>query len=101
MLLHQSRQIQPGNFAINHSPVTADHDTVGAVGPTQDQRCQRIARTRKTRFVQLEEGEIRLLAHGNPSDIATPKTSGRTRGRPTQNILMADLPCAIPKPLNL
>jgi len=59
---HQFGEVKPGDFAILHSPATADHHPVGAMRAAQDQRRQRIAAAGKARFVECEQRQIGLRA---------------------------------------
>uniref|UniRef100_A0A1I8ASN4 Na_Ca_ex domain-containing protein n=1 Tax=Steinernema glaseri TaxID=37863 RepID=A0A1I8ASN4_9BILA len=80
----------PFDLAIDHSPPAADHHPVGPVGTAQQQGRERIMAAGKTQFIQLEQGQIGLLAHGQLADVVAPQQLRRTSCGPAQHALGGD-----------
>jgi simple sugar transport system substrate-binding protein len=61
----QIGHVETGDGAVDDGPFPRYHHAIGAMGAAQHQRRQRIAMTRKTKLIELEQREIGSLADGD------------------------------------
>ena len=98
---HQGRQVEIDDLPAGDPPRAADHYAVGAMGAAKDEGGKRVARPRKARLVQLEQGQIGLLAGRDPSDVVAPEARRRAGGRPVQHVQVPDPGGAVAQALYL
>lgn len=78
---HESGKVQPFDLAVPHFPLASDHDAVRSVGTAQQQGGNRIMATGKSQFIELEQGEVSLLADRQFANVRTAQQARRIPGR--------------------
>ena len=91
MTVHQFLKVDTAGLSVNDSPLAGDHDAVGPICAAQQQGSQGILCTGKTQLVQGEQGQVRLLAHIQATNVFAAQATGRALCGPANDSLMGDL----------
>src|SRR5271163_3632013 len=93
----QRIKVDPDRRAVDNPPFARDHHPIGAVRAAENQRGKWIVRAREARLVELEQGEVGLIADLDPADVGASEAARRAFSRPAQDVAMGDLVGAVAK----
>src|SRR5579862_123744 len=91
MAFYEVRQVEAWDSAVFHQPTAADHDTVGAMRPTQNEGGQGVAASGKSQLVEFEQRQVGHLSDCDLAYIASPRARRRAFRCPPQGIAVAHL----------